>query len=100
MQVINVFGFVPFYLIAIAAIAAGWDWIQVPVIVYSSCVLYSVALIVVEEVMGVHRSKDLLLFAAVYGSYAVVPLGLIYRFSAHHPFGGYYRARKSNPKND
>ena len=84
---IDVIFFGPFYLCAIYAFTKGKEWIRIPSIIYASVMLTMVAVILGEEMFGVHASPELGVVLLANGSWGLFPLFLLYRMCTRpHPF--------------
>ena len=87
MSWISAFVFGPFYLVLVYALVRRRTWIRVPAIIYASCILYSMIVHVVVELMWPEPPPDLVVFAFVYGAYAIAPTLLLVRMAPDRPFG-------------
>jgi len=87
MAVLSPFAYLPFYVVAIWAFVKGRNWIRLPGLVWSFCLLYSMVVILAEELIGPHRSPKPLLMLSAYAPYVVVPFILVFRLLPKHPFG-------------
>lgn len=84
----DVLFFGPFYIFAIDAFARGKDWIRVPSIIYATCIVTIVTIILTEEAYGIHASNDIFAVFAANGPWLCVPLALLARmaFAGEKPF--------------
>ena len=98
MCFVSPFIYAPFYLVAVYAIVKGLEWIRVPLLAISSGLLYSLTVILIEQVWGRYASHNVPLVLAAYATYWLLPIVLIVRFGmTSHPFT---RAIGSKSKRD
>lgn len=85
---IDTLGFGPFYAVAIYAFVRGRNWVRVPSIVWASCMLTVVAVIMGEETFGPHRSPQLGVVWLANAGWIVLPLLVLLRMGrSEKPFG-------------
>lgn len=70
---------VPFCLFGVYAFVAGKNWIQVPGIVYSSFLIYSLLVLLPEQLFGHHKSPNKPMLLSAYLPFLLVPFVLLYR---------------------
>uniref|UniRef100_A0A7S4IGQ5 EXPERA domain-containing protein n=1 Tax=Vannella robusta TaxID=1487602 RepID=A0A7S4IGQ5_9EUKA len=88
IQTINVALAGPFFLFAMINFISGHNWIRLPTLIWSSCNLYSLVIIVTEEFATAEPSAVLLYY---YAAHFFVSLLAFYRSWKPFPFGGYLR---------
>lgn len=85
----SLFVFVPFYLLAAAALVRAWAWIQLPAVIVGSVVFaFTGVLLAAVELFGPpgERSPDPALWFVSNAAYALVPLWLVARMRRPDPF--------------
>jgi hypothetical protein len=58
MAVISPLVYLPFYAVASYALIRRRNWIRVPGIIWASCLLYSMVVILAEELFGQYASPN------------------------------------------
>jgi hypothetical protein len=85
----SLFVFIPFYVLAAAALLRAWAWIQLPSVIVGSVVCsFTGVLMAGVALFGPpgERSPDPAMWLAINGAYALVPLWLIVRMRRPDPF--------------
>jgi len=82
--------YLPFYLFAIWAFITGQEFIRTPGIMWASCMLIGLAIIMTEELAGPFRAPVPAKVIAAYTPYIMIPMSLLYRLAGtqnlfHHP---------------
>jgi hypothetical protein len=83
---IDVLFFGPFYATAIYAFLRGRDWIRLPALVWSGTMIANVLIILVEERYGQWATPHWPLVLALNVPWLALPLAVIWRMRAEHPF--------------
>lgn len=71
--------FGPFYAAAIFAFVKARRWIRLPAVIWATAMLVHLAVILIEQVIGPYPAPNLPMTFAVYGSYVVLPLLVLWR---------------------
>ncbi|MCK6521767.1 DUF2781 domain-containing protein [Myxococcota bacterium] len=85
----SLFVFIPFYVVAAAALLRAWAWIQLPAVIVGSVVFgFTGVLMLGVELFGPpgERTPDPALWLAFNAPYALIPLWLIARMRRPDPF--------------
>jgi hypothetical protein len=86
---IDAVAFGPFYAVAIYAFVRGRNWIRLPAIMWASCMLTVVTVIMGEETFGPHRSPQLGVVWLANAGWILFPLLVLLRVAGPQaPFGG------------
>jgi len=92
IQIVNVILFGPFFIFGLFTFIRGLTWIRTPAIMWSVCSLFSLVLIISEELYGTYATINP--SPILYGYYFMhifVALLTLYRTYKPFPFGGYLR---------
>lgn len=81
--------YMPFYVVLVAALARGWNWIQLPSVIYATCISVITGVIVFGvELFGEPqwRTPNLTKFLSFNTPYVLIPLLLLVRMRKPLPF--------------
>jgi hypothetical protein len=86
---LSAFVYMPFYIVLVAALVRGWNWIQLPSVIYAT----TIAMITGVVVFGVEffgepefQTQNPLKFLAFNLPYVLVPILLLIRMRKPQPF--------------
>jgi hypothetical protein len=79
--------FGPFYAAALYAYGRGRDWIRIPSVVWASMLFTNVAIILFDELKGIHATPHPAAVVAANAPWLLVPLWVLWRVGrSEHPF--------------
>eukprot|EP00731_Ephydatia_muelleri_P023157 Em0015g740a len=87
MAWLSPFVYSPFYCFAIYAFLYEKEWIRVPALMWSWGLLICMAVVTREELYGLHPTKNVQVFIAAYGAYALMPIVVMLRVANAPLFG-------------
>ena len=81
------FLYVPYYCIGIFAFITEKEWIRIPTLMWGYGLLLTMVVVLREELYGSYPTKDVPLFLAAYGPYALMPIMIMARVARYPVFG-------------